>query len=131
MAENTSRTYLMKSDDGVTYTKLLDITSYPDIFIPPAKMDATTLTNTQKVYIPDIKDVPDLEFGAWYAEADYDAVAALSGLTKYYQLQFGTSGANGKFTWQGDIFATPKGGGVSAVREMTITCYPSTEIVKS
>lgn len=133
MPENTSKTYLFTADaaTGLIFTKLVDITSYPDVFTPPAKLQVTTLSNTQHVYIPDIADVPDMTFGALYSDADYDTVAALAGAQTKCQLQFGDAGVNGKFDWTGDIFVTPKGGAVGAPREMEITCYPSTEIVKA
>lgn len=129
MATNTSKTYLYHKVAAV-YEKLVDITSYPDVFAAPARLDATTLSNTQRVYIPDITDIPEMTFGALYAVADYSKVKALQGVSTDYAIWFGDLGVEGKFGWTGDIFVTPKGGGVGAVREAEITCYPSTEITK-
>lgn len=132
MATNTSKTYLnYKTTELGTFAKLVDITSYPDIFAPPGKLDITTLSDTQRKYIPDIKDVSDLVFGCLYDSAEFDTVAALQGNQYWYQLEFGDAGAEGTFEWQGDIFITPKGGQVGAVREGEITCYPATDIVKA
>ena len=56
MAINTYGTYLMHSTDGTTYTKLIDIKDYPDLIEPPDNLDATTLSDDMRVYIPGIKD---------------------------------------------------------------------------
>lgn len=131
MATNTSLTTLSYStDDGTTYEPLCEITSYPDLFTPPPKLDVTTLSNSQRVYIPDIADVPDLTFGAFYDETVYDTIKGLEGTEGMYKLEFGEAGAQGAWTWDGDVFVTPKGAGVGAAREMEITCYPATEITK-
>lgn len=132
MATNTSKTYLYScATETGTYAKLLDITSFPDLGSAPPKLDVTTLTDTQHKYIADIADVPDLVFGALYTAANYAAVVALTGATKWYEVRFGDSdGIDGKFRWSGDIYAVAKGGAVGAVREMEVTCYPATAITK-
>ncbi len=130
MPQNTSKTYLYyKATTGATtYEKLCDITSYPDIFAAPPRLDATTLSNTQHVYVKDIADIPDMQFGCNYELADFEKVKALEGQQLPYELRFGDNGESGKFQWTGDIFITPTGGAVGAVRAGQITCYPSTEI---
>lgn len=130
MATNTSLTFLRykKTPEAPTYEKLVDITSYPDVFTAPAKLDATTLSNTQHTYIPDIKDVPDMVFGINYTLADFTKLKALEGTQTAFELAFGENGEEGKFQWTGDIFVNPKGGSVGAVRSGEVTCYPSTEI---
>ena len=129
MATNTSKTFL-NTKVSAAYTKLVDITSYPDIFTAPPRLDTTTLTDTQRTYIKDIVDVPEMVFEAWYDKTAYTAVKALEGKQTEFQLAFGETGtgSQGTFTWTGDIFCTPLGGGVSGIRGMQITCYPSTAI---
>lgn len=127
---NTSKTYLFykATTEATAYEKLCDITSYPDVWAAPSRLDKTTLSDTQHVYEKDIADVPEMQFGCNYAKADMTKIKALEGQQLPYQLQFGESGADGMFNWTGDIFFTPTGGSVGAVRAGQITCYPSTQI---
>ena len=131
MASNTKDTYLYSGTNGSDYTKVCDIKTYPDIFTPPPKLDATTLSDGQHVYIKDIPDTPDLVFSANYVEATYDTIKGYEAASRYYQVWFGAAGADAKFTFQAETFCTPKGSGVGAVREMEITLYPNTSIIKS
>lgn len=132
MITNTSKTYLKyAATEQGTFADLCPITNYPDIFTPPERLDTTTLSNEQRTYIPGIKDVPEMTFGAWYEKTQYETIKGLVGKTSYFQLHFGENGEHGKFSWAGDLFVTPTGGEVGGVRGMQITCYPSTEIKES
>lgn len=130
MAQNTSKTYLYHkaTPSASEFIKLCDITTYPDIFTPPARLQTTTLSNTQHTYTPDIKDIPDFQFGCNYELDDFQRIKALEGTKLDYELRFGDDGEYGIFSWKGDIFITPTGGSVGAVRGGQITCYPETEI---
>lgn len=130
---NTSKTYLMYKSSTSTsaYEKLCDITSYPDLLTAPGKLDATTLSHTQHVYEADIADQADLTFGVLYLKADMTKIQALQGQALPYAVYFGKDGEDGIFEWTGDIFVSPKGGGVGELRTGEITCYPSTEIAFS
>lgn len=133
MEKSTSKTFLYHSDNGTTYTKLVDITSYPDIFSPPEKLDVSTMSSNQRQYTPGMVDLPDYEFGFIYTKAAYDAIKALEDgkTTHHYQLRFGTDGEYGAWTWTGSHFATPNGGSVGGVREGKIVCYPEGEITEA
>lgn len=130
MPQNTSNTYLYHkaTPSASAFTKLCDITSYPDIFSAPPRLQTTTLSHEQHTYIPDIKDVPDMQFGCNYELADFQRIKALEGTKLEYELRFGEDGEFGIFAWAGDVFITPTGGAVGAVRSGQITCYPETEI---
>lgn len=136
MAINTYQTYLMTSDDGSTYTKLLDIKSFPDLMGGPNNLETTTLSDEMKTYIPGLKDPGDaLEFGANYTAADFAAVEALERVEKYYAVWIGASGtplapdgSNGKFSFKGYAYATKNGAGTDEVQDMTVGIIPSTPI---
>lgn len=132
MEKSTSLTYLFyKQASDAAFTKLIDITSYPDIFTAPEKLDISTLSSNQKKYTKGMVDLPDYEFGFIYDEDDYAKVKALeSDNTVQYQLRFGEDGEYGKWQWSGGIFATPTGGSVGAAREGKIVCYPETDITQ-
>ena len=113
---------------GVTYTKLVDITNYPDLGSTPSKLDTTTLTATAyKTSMLGLQEIPDLVFEANYDEVDYGVIVALSGLL-CLRLEFGTAGAEGIFTWNGHIKVFVMGAGVDEVRKMQITASAETPI---
>jgi hypothetical protein len=129
MEKTTINTFLLHSatEDG-TYEKVVDITSYPDIFTSPEKLDISDMSSKQKKYTPGMVDLPDYEFGFIYSKAAYEAVKALEGTEGYYQLRFGAEGEFGAWGWKGDIFATPTAGSVGSAREAKLICYPAGEV---
>jgi hypothetical protein len=133
MAVNTSNTILNYStDDGTTWTKLVDITSYPDLGATPSKLDTTTLTATKfKTSILGLQEIPDLTFEANYDPTDFQAIVALEGQKLALQLAFGDAGADGSFEWEGEVSVFVSGGGVDEVRMMSVTCSAETEIVSA
>lgn len=130
--KSTSLTFLYHKDTvGSTFSKLLDITSYPDIFTAPEKLDISDLSSNCKKYMPGMIDLPDYEFGAIYSKEMYAKLKALEGKNNSYQLRFGEKGEYGAWEWDGDIFVTPNGGAVGAVRECKVICYPATDVTET
>lgn len=134
MAINTYGSYLMHSADGVAYTKLLDIKDYPDMIEAPEQLDATTLSDSMRVYIPGIKGTNGaMEFTANYSAADFTAVQALEGTEGYFAVWFGENagtpdGSKGKFSFKGYPYASKSGNGVNEVSDMKVGIIPSTKI---
>ena len=134
MAINTYGTYLMHSTDGTTYTKLIDIKDYPDMIEAPEQLDATTLSDPMRVYIPGVKDVSGaIEFTANYSASDFASVQALEGTEGFFAVWFGENagvpdGSKGKFSFKGYPYASKAGGGVNEVSDMKVGIIPSTEI---
>lgn len=133
MEKSTSKTYLYHASTASgTFEKLIDITSYPDIFSPPEKLDISDLSSNQKKYTQGMVDLPDYEFGFIYSKTAYDNVKKLEdGATHYYQLRFGEKGEYGAWQWSGTHFATPNGGNVGSAREGKIVCYPEGEVTEA
>ena len=144
MADNvrgiaTYKTYLMyRTSSAASYEKLIDITSFPDLIGTPERIDITSLSDAQRVYIAGIQDRDDMTFNANYTAENYAAVVALQGHNYEYAVWFGATGevgsetptgSDGKFSWTGDIRAGVSGGGVNEAVQMTVTCTPSTVIV--
>lgn len=129
MEKTTINTFLMHCDtENGEYTKLVDITSYPDIFTAPEKLDISDMSSRQKKYTPGMVDLPDYEFGFIYDKVSYDAIKGFEGTERYYQIRFGENGEYGAWGWKGDIFATPTSGSVGSVREAKLICYPAGEV---
>ena len=80
MAISTYKTYLMHAaGSGDSYTKLLDITSFPDLGGEPEAIDVTTLSDPMKKFIPGIQENSSMSFEANYDKDDYEKIKALQG----------------------------------------------------
>ena len=129
MEKTTINTFLYHaSTEKGPFTKLIDITSYPDIFTAPEKLDVSDMSSKQKKYTPGMTDLADYEFGFNYTKAGYETCKQLEGKEELYQIRFGKDGEFGAWQWQGDIFVTPSAGSTGATRTGKIVCYPSTEV---
>lgn len=129
MAVSTSTTKLYYStDDGTTFTKLVDIIGYPDLGSTPAKLDATDLSAEKfKTSILGLQEIPDLTFEANYDKTAYTLISGLNS-TYEFKLEFGLAGVDGNFTWEGQVSIYANAGAVDEVRKMTITLSAETEI---
>lgn len=135
---STYKTYLMyRTTTSGSYAKVIDITSFPDLIGTPERIDITTLSDAQRVYIAGISDRDDMTFNANYTVNNFKAVHDLEGHIYEYALWFGATGdvgsetpdgSEGKFEWTGDIRAGVSGGGVNEAVQMTVTCTPSTVV---
>lgn len=110
--------------------KLCDIKDFPDLGGAPEMLDATTLSDSARVYIAGVQDQQALEFTANYSATDYAAVNALTTETDF-TLEFGEDGAYGVFEFSGTASAYILGAGVNEVVEMRIVIVPSTPITKA
>ena len=135
MAINTYGTYLMSgTGTPLVYSKLVDIKDYPDLIQPPDNLDATTLSDDMRVYIPGIKDNSgNLEFTCNYDAATFSTLQALEGTEGDYAIWFGENagtpdGSHGKFSFKGYLYVAQKGAGVNEVSEMTVGIIPSTVV---
>lgn len=130
MEKTTINTYLYaKKSADTSSTKLCDITSYPDLFTAPEKIDISDLSSKQKKYAEGMVDVPDYTFGANYTKTAYTKLKTMEGDdTIEFQLRFGANGEYGAWEWTGSVFTNIKGGDVGAKREMEITVYPNSDI---
>ena len=137
MAISTYKVFLMKSTDGTTYEKLIDIKDFPDLGGAPEMLETTTLTDGMQTYIPGIQSLDAMEFNANYTKEDFDTLKELEGAEYNYAVWFGgtvdgkvvtPTGSDGKFEFKGQLSVFPTGGGVNEVVGMTITIAPSTPI---
>lgn len=139
VAISTYQTYFMvRTSSAGSYSKVVDIKTYPDMIGSPNMLDATTLSHGQQIQIPGIRQVGDgYQFTANYTVANYQAVKNLEGHQYDYAVWLGGTtagvpdGHNGKFSWPGDVRAGFPGKGVDEVQEMTITATPSDDVTWS
>lgn len=131
MALSTQGIYLMKGEGegNATYSKLVDIKTFPDMGAAPQTVDVTTLSDSMQQFIKGIDTASAMEFTANY---DADAYAALSELEEEtdFALFFGEEGVNGKFVWKGVLSVWVVGNGVNGVIEMKISIMPTEPVKK-
>ena len=134
-ATSTISSFLMKSTDGTTYTKYVDIKDYPEMFGDPEQIQTTTLTNKKHTYVPGVQDSDGLlNFLANYDATDFATINGDKGSELYFAVWFGENsggtpdGHDGKFSFKGYPFVKLNGKGVNEVREMTVGIVPTTEV---
>ena len=130
MAILSNKAYLMRKASGQsTFSKLLDITSIPDLGGAPDQIDVTTLSDLQTRNINGIQSVSALEFGAWYDKDTYAALQTIAEADQSktqdnldtYQVWFGDDGTHGKFEWQGKLSVYVGAVESNAAVPMTVT----------
>lgn len=125
---STINTVLKSGATASELTKLCRIKSYPQLGGSPERIETTDLEDVMQTFVEGVQSVDDMQFTVNYEKETYDAVNARIKTDKYFQIEFGENGADGKFSWMGSISQFVNGGEVNGVREATITCTPSTEI---
>ena len=140
MAISTYKTFLMLGTDtgsAITYEKLVDIKDFPDLGGPPEMLDATTTSDSARVYVLGIQETEAMTFTANYTLADFTKVKALEGTEQFFAVWLGANvvseeaiptGSDGKFEFKGYVTVNKSGGGVNEVQNMTITIAPTTVI---
>ena len=138
MAISTYKVFLMhKAGESDTYTKLVDIKSFPDLGGEPEMLETTTLSDNMQTYISGIQSLDGLSFEANYDVTKFKELKALEGKQGNFAVWFGGTeqngvvtpdGSNGKFSFKGELSVYPVGGGVNEVVGMNITIAPSSPI---
>lgn len=142
MAISTYKTSLMKGTGTgtLTWAKLVDIKSFPDLGGAPESIDVTTLSDGAYCYIPGIQTQNELTFNCNYSATDYATLKALEGTETNYAVWFGgtesggvvtPTGDQGKFEFKGYLSVFVNGGGVNEPVNMTVTIMPSTVVTKA
>ena len=121
----TNKTFLLIKDASAdTWSKLIDITKYPQIGGEPEQIEVTRLTDLKKRYINGLQDTQSLTFEANYLLEDYRRLNAeeVTDNMNTYRLCFGDElGTDGCFEWSGKISVFVSEGESNAARKMTFT----------
>jgi hypothetical protein len=114
-------------DSATSLTKKIDIKDFPDLGGAPEMLETTTLSDAAQTFILGIQSLSSMEFTANYTKEDFEDVEEDANTDLYYALEFGNSGDEGIFKWQGQHSVYVVGAGVNAVTEMKIVIAPSTK----
>lgn len=126
--KSTINTVLKIGESANALNKVTPIKSYPDLFGTPDQIEITDLEDTIQKFVPGVKSVDSMEFTANYLLSTFKALVALQGTDLFFELDFGANGADGKFTWSGQMAVRVTGGEVNGAREMVITVFPDSDI---
>ena len=127
MAISTYGVTLKWGSSAGAVEKEIDIKDFPDLGGAPEMLETTTLSDAAQTFILGIQSLSAMEFTANYTKADFEAVEADANTDLYYALEFGATGSEGIFEWQGQHSVYVVGAGVNAVTEMKIVVAPSTK----
>lgn len=127
-AVSTINTVLKAGEAKASLAQLCKIKSYPDLGGSPEQIETTDLEDTMQTFVDGVQSVDTMEFTANYTKEVYEKVLESAGTEQKYQLEFGDAGADGIFSWTGTHSVRVSGGEVNGVREMVITCTPSSKI---
>lgn len=120
-ALSTINTVLKVGATGATVARVCAIKSYPDLGGDPEKIPVTDLEDTDETSVPGVRSADDMQFTANYTKEAHAAVLAACGKHQIFQLDFGADGADGHFSWSGEMSVKINGGEVNGAREMTLT----------
>lgn len=127
-AVSTINTVLKAGEAKASLAQLCKIKSYPDLGGSPEQIETTDLEDTMQTFVDGVQSVDTMEFTANYTKEAHEKVLESAGTEQKYQLEFGDAGADGIFSWSGTHSVRVSGGEVNGVREMVITCTPSSKI---
>lgn len=132
MAKSTVLTFLKVGTAASSLNKICPIKSYPAAGSQPESLDTTTLEDSTSTSCPGVQQLESMQFTMNWDKTAYESWKEKDYLTTtgeiFYQLEFGTDGADGVFSWKGTHSIAPSEGQVNGVREMTLTVFPSTII---
>jgi hypothetical protein len=127
MAISTYGITLKWGSSSGSLSKVIDIKDFPDLGGAPEMLETTTLSDAAQTFILGIQNLSSMEFTANYTKEDFEDVEEDANTDLYYALEFGNSGDEGIFKWQGQHSVYVVGAGVNAVTEMKIVIAPSTK----
>ena len=127
-AVSTINTVLKAGAAKASLAQLCKIKSYPDLGGTPEQLETTDLEDSMQTFVDGVQSVDTMEFTANYTKETYESILESAGTEQKYQLEFGNAGADGIFSWTGTHSVRVTGGEVNGVREMVITCTPSSKI---
>lgn len=137
MATLTAGTFLMYKASGQNeYTKLVDITEYPDLNQAPETIDVTTLSDWMHKYILGLEDSGgQMEFPTYLTAADMTKVSALAGVVQDLSIWMGgtksgntiePTGSILKRDFKGYVTYVLTGAGVDEAKPATIVVTNTT-----
>lgn len=125
----TIGTVLKMGESRNALSKVCPIKSYPMLSGVPEALQTTTLIDTDHTTISGVQSTELITFTANYDKEAYETLHSTEGQLLAYQLEWGTDGSDGIFSWNGTHSVSVSEAGVNEVREMVISCNATTTIL--
>ena len=126
--KNTINSVLKVGATAASIAQISKIKSYPELFGSPDQLETTDLEDAMQTFVKGVVQVSgSLDFTFNHDMTAFAAYRAL-GDDSVWELDFGASGVDGKFSWKGSCSVSINEGAVNGIREMTLHVFPSTEI---
>ncbi len=126
-AHNTIGTILKFGTTAGSLTELCKIKTFPQLNGEREQIESTDLTDQAQTFVPGVQSVESMQFTCNFTIAAYTSLKTNALTQGFFELDFGgNSGA--KATWEGQYDVYVNEGEVNGLIEMTLVCYPSTEV---
>ena len=126
-AHNTIGTVLKFGTQANSLTELCKIKTFPQLNGEREQIETTDLTDEAQTFVPGVQSVESMQFTANFTLAAYTSLKANAMTDGFFELDFGGD-AGAKATWEGQYDVYVNEGEVNGLIEMTLVCYPSTEV---
>lgn len=123
---STIGTVLKWGTTAAGVTKVTPVKTVPEIGGNAELLETTDLEDTEQTHCFGVASSDAMEFTCNYTKTLYDAVKADEGKELFYQVEFGSSGADGIYSCKGQHTVRISESSVNAVREMVIAVARST-----
>lgn len=125
-AHNTIGTILKFGTAASSLTELCKIKTFPQLNGEREQIESTDLTDNAQTFVPGVQSVESMQFTCNFTLAAYTSLKATALTDGFFELDFASAGS--KATWEGQYDVYVNEGEVNGLIEMTLVCYPSTEV---
>ena len=126
-AHNTIGTILKFGTAAGSLTELCKIKTFPQLNGEREQIESTDLTDQAQTFVPGVQSVESMQFTCNFTLTAYTSLKTNALTQGYFELDFGGD-AGAKATWEGQYDVYVNEGEVNGLIEMTLVCYPSTEV---
>lgn len=124
----TINTVLKIGSTAAGVAKVYPIKTYPALGGSPEQLETTDMEDTMQTFVLGVQSLESMQFTMNYDKTAYESLSGTSLSNQFYQLEFGSSGTDGIYSWKGQHSIFINDGSVNGIREMTLTVSPSTKI---
>ena len=126
-AHNTIGTILKFGTAAGSLTELCKIKTFPQLNGEREQIESTDLTDQAQTFVPGVQSVESMQFTCNFTLTAYTSLKTNALTQGYFELDFGGD-AGAKATWEGQYDVYVNETEVNGLIEMTLVCYPSTEV---
>ena len=123
-AHSTIGTVLKYGTKPSDMRRMCRIKGYPELYGPPDLIESTDMEDKAQAFVPGVRTYSAFEFTANFSDEYYE-IDQTSGQEMIYYLEMEMGDVTYCLYWKGVHFIAPVGGNVNEVRDMKISCIPT------